>query len=213
MQQARLRKFLSEEGAGATVEFVAIVGFFLLLAFMIIEIALAIYWEQTTLVAAQMGARYAVVYDPVVTNSGSSISGASNGLNSTLTSATYGQSCDISKSTANDPCSPPYTALTCAGGSGGSCDSNQAAFTAIVAKMQTILNIQASNVTIQYKYVGLGFVGGPVVPAVTVSVSGVPFAGGFGDVLSGIFGFSSLTTVPTMSATYTGEDLSSSGAS
>jgi hypothetical protein len=206
MLRARATKFLADDGAVVTAEFVVVMGFFLITVFAIMEIALAIFWWQTAEVAAQAGARYAVVADPAVT----SLTDASGVLiTNSITDAdsfTYGQSCDISQASTADPCIAFATA-TCTGGTSTGCDLT--AFNAIVAKMQTIFTpITASNVTIQYSYVGLGFVGGPVVPAVTVTISGVSFASAVNDVLVGFFGFSGFATVATMSATFTGEDLS-----
>ncbi|OJU10395.1 MAG: hypothetical protein BGN85_05625, partial [Alphaproteobacteria bacterium 64-11] len=149
--------FSREEKGTTTVEFVAISGFFFVIAFMIIEIALAIFWWQTAEVAAQIGARYAVVWDPVTT----SVSSAGvNGLNA---AGIYGQSCNISQG-ANDPCAAFATAI-CDGSSGAGC--NTVAFNAVLAKMQAVFGaLRASNVKITYSYVGLGFAGGPIVPAV-----------------------------------------------
>ena len=204
MRRNSIKRFIKDEGASGTVEFVAISGFFLVLAFIVMEIALATFWWQTAEVAAQIGARYAVVWDPAVTSTSLPTTNVLNG------SGSYGQSCSISAGSTNDPC-VQFSAVSCARGSGGSCNST--AFKAVVAKMQTVFGaVQASNVTITYSYAGLGFVGGPIVPAVTVQVSGVPFVSGFADLLAAFFGTSALTTVPTMSATFTGEDLSSAGA-
>lgn len=196
-----LRKFATDERASVTVEFVALLFFFLVLTLMVIEIALAVFWWQTAKVAAQMGARYAIVSDFAVTSLSSS---SVNGLN---TGGTFGASCNISSS--SDPCTG-FTTASCAGGTGGVCSST--AFNAILTKMRTVFAaLQASNVTVTYQYAGLGFVGGRIVPAVTVTITNVPFVTGFGDVLSPFFGASALNRVPTTSATYTGEDLSNAG--
>jgi Flp pilus assembly protein TadG len=204
MIRDRVKQFAKGEEGGVTIEFVAISGFFFALAFMVLEIALAIFWWQTAELSAQRGSRYAAVWDPAVTTLSS---GATNGMNTA--SAFFGQSCNIAAGTS-DPCTAFATA-SCAGGSGGSC--NSAAFNAIVADMQTVFGaLQPANVTITYSYVGLGFVGGPIQPAVTVSITGVPFVSGFADLLGVLFGPSPLTTVPTMSVTFVGEDLSQAGA-
>lgn len=198
------KQFARDEEGGVTIEFVAIAGFFFVLAFIVLEIALAIFWWQTAELSAQMGARYAAVWDPVV----SSLSPTTtNGMNTST--AFFGQACNIAAGT-NDPCAA-FATVSCAGGSGGSC--NTVAFNAIVADMQQVFGaLKPANVTITYSYVGLGFVGGPIEPAVTVSIAGVPFVSGFADLLGVLFGPSPLTTVPTMSVTFVGEDLSQAGA-
>ncbi len=73
--------------------------------------------------------------------------------------------------------------------------------------------IDNQYVTITYSYVGLGFAGGPIVPGVTVTLSGVPY-GGVGTTILGKFfdSTSPLVTLPTISVTLTGEDLSTAGA-
>ena len=81
--------------------------------------------------------------------------------------------------------------------------------------------IQAQHVTIRYDYVGLGFAGGPIIPAVTVTVQGVPYGAIMTTILAGFMRIatgnpsagSPLTNLPTITATFTGEDLSSLGAS
>jgi hypothetical protein len=71
--------------------------------------------------------------------------------------------------------------------------------------------ISDGNLTVTYNYVGLGYAGGPFVPSVTVTLSGVQF-GMFMGFLSGLAGAGdSLLVLPDISATLTGEDLSSAG--
>jgi Flp pilus assembly protein TadG len=191
---ARCRKFIRDARGGATVEFVAIVPVFMLIAFFTMEVAIAVLWIGTAEKAAQLGARLAVVSNLAVTGLPSS-----NGL--TNSTYTYGQPCSAGACTS-------FATKTCTGGSGGVCSS--ANFTTIVNRMSGIFSlIQSQYVTISYTYIGLGFAGGPIVPNVTVTVSGVPMGG----VMTSIFGrFFSLNTLPTISATFTGEDLNSAGA-
>src|SRR5690242_17124051 len=93
-----IKRFAKEEAASTTVEFVAISLFFFVIAFLVMEIALALFWWQTAEVAAQIGARYAVVWDPVVTLP------AENDLNTADASASFGESCNISAASGSDPC-------------------------------------------------------------------------------------------------------------
>jgi hypothetical protein len=81
--------------------------------------------------------------------------------------------------------------------------------------------IQTTHVTIRYDYTGLGFAGGPIVPSVTVTVQGVPYGTIMTTILSGFMRLATgnpsapslLTNLPPVTATFTGEDLSSLGAS
>jgi len=65
--------------------------------------------------------------------------------------------------------------------------------------------IQASNVTITYVDAGIGFAGGPTVPMVTVTVTSVPYQTGILGLLLNATG--NLATLPSRSASMTGEDL------
>jgi hypothetical protein len=73
--------------------------------------------------------------------------------------------------------------------------------------------IQSQYVTITYSDVGLGFAGGPIVPSVTVTLTGVPYGAVVTTILGNFFsGASPLVTLQTISVTLTGEDLSTAGA-
>jgi hypothetical protein len=78
--------------------------------------------------------------------------------------------------------------------------------------------IQAKYVTITYSYAQLGFVNGRIVPRVTVTLSGVPYDILVTTIVGGFFKLtnpsatSPLTTLPPISVTLTGEDLSRAGA-
>src|SRR6185295_17218100 len=79
----------------------------------------------------------------------------------------YGVHCND----ASAPC-VAFTTLTCSGGD-ASCDATS--FNRILSRMQQFLpDAQSENVTISYSYVGLGYAGGPIVPAVKVTVANVP---------------------------------------
>ena len=65
--------------------------------------------------------------------------------------------------------------------------------------------VEAGNITIRYQNVGLGYAGGPVIPLVSLSISGVQYQ-------TGIFGLliqnaGVLDTLPSRTASMTGEDL------
>src|SRR5262249_37672370 len=95
----------------------------------------------------------------------------------------------------------------------------------IIARMQAIFTMStltAANVRFQYQYVSMGYVGGPAVPLVTVTLTGVQFKTGFLSIIgSGInsnvakgnnasvysLHVRTLNTIPDISARFTGEDL------
>jgi hypothetical protein len=205
-------RFLAEEHAGATVEFVAIVPFFLLIAFFAIEVSIALLWIGTAEKAAQLGARLAVVSTPAVTTTSCPAAAGLplfNCLDTSNAANTYGQQCTL----AGGPCQT-FSSFIC-NGSSLSNPCSAVDFMTIVARMSAILSsISAQNVSITYAFAGLGFAGGPTVPSVTVTLSNVPLETN-GGVMTAIFArfFPAFTTIPTVSATLTGEDLNSAGAS
>ena len=62
-------RFLRDEDAGATVEFVAVMGPMMLIVFFIFEVMVEMVWIGTGEKAAQAGARLAVVSNVAALNS------------------------------------------------------------------------------------------------------------------------------------------------
>jgi len=204
MRAGRFSSFIKSERAGVTVEFVAIMPAFMLLTFFIMEITIAVLWIGTAEKAAQLGARLAVVSNTAV--AGLPPNNALFDVN-----FAFGQSCSIGACQS-------FATLTCTGGTGGDCDSTN--FDTIVSRMSDVFGLlrnlpqpAGDYVTIEYTYVGLGFAGGPVVPSVTVTLSGVPYGTVMTTILGSFFGGGSiLEMLPVISVTLTGEDLSTAGA-
>ena len=201
---------LRESEAGVTVEFVAVMTTFTLLTFFVMEVAIGIFWIGSAEKAAQLGARLAVV-----SNWAATPAPANNAL--TSASYAYGQSC----TSAGGPCVPfttvtctgSSTNCTCTGGNGTACSKSD--FNYIAQRMSNMFGALSNHneyVTITYAWAGLGFAGGPVIPRVTVKLSSVPYD----SLLTTIFqkvSRSQVATLPTISVTLTGEDLSTAGAS
>ncbi len=198
MQSGIFHPFVRDEKATATVEFVAIMPFFLLIAFFILEISIAIFRVATLEKAVQLGARVAVVSDPV-------IAGVPT-LNALGGSGAYGTPCSTSGACAG------FATQTC---TGSGC--NAAEFARIANRMRNIFNVADRYITISYSYAQLGFAGGPLIPSVTVTVSGVPYEAIVTTIMASFFtragGTSPLVNLPPMSVTMTAEDLSTAGAS
>lgn len=209
MKASRKFRFFGDDRAVSTVEFVVIFPFFLLLVLFSVEIALALFWWQSVQEAAQLGARMAIVTDPAVVMAGQPgiCSSPDGGFTNCKTSAgVFGGRCSAGNCVG-------YAALSCTGGTGGSCDAT--AFTNIYNRMHALFPaIPSSDVTITYADSGLGFAGGPIIPMVTVAIQGVPFSTGLVPILGNLFtpNAAEIVTVPTMTATLTGEILNSSGA-
>jgi len=181
------RSFFSRQDGATTIEFVVVFIAFIGIMFFVVEVTLYLFFMASLEKAAEAGVRAAVVSDKVVDfPSTIATDGGVNGYR----------------------CSDPrakcisFTAAPC---TGGPC-FNGLAFDRILNHMRGFNGgIQAENVTITYTDVGIGFAGGPTTPMVTVTVHGVPFQTG---ILGSLLGSASgLATLPTRSASMTGEDL------
>jgi Flp pilus assembly protein TadG len=179
-----------------TVEFVTIMPFFIMIVFLVIEVSLAFFWWKSAEKATQLGARVAVVSTPVST--------AVPTLNALVNANVINGTRCITANSCVD-----FGTISC---TGTGC-TNATAFNRVLGRMQNILGgITAANVTISYKYVSMGFAGGPAVPLVTVTLSGVQFQTGFISILGALLGpGNALTTIPPISARITGEDLTTNG--
>ena len=196
------RSFIKDTRGGVAVEFVALLPAFLFLTFFVFEIGVAMFLIGSVEKAAQLGARLAVVSDVAVS--------ALDQKNGVMPGFVPGDACGAGACTA-------FEEKTCNGG-----DGCAAGFSAVVSRMANIARIiRAENVTITYAYVGLGFAGGPIVPRVTVTVQNVPYDTFATTIMAGFMRLATgdrtaqslLTTLPTIEVTFTGEDLTSSGAS
>lgn len=203
-----LRKLAKDTDGAAMVEFTIILTLFVIFLLGSVDFFLAYYqWNRVTK-AVERGARIAVVSTPV-----------DNGIR-TVTDA-------ISGLQPGDPVPANYFVSTC---EGGACTGTRAASYNANAMNLIVFGRDASqtctdatsvykigmcdiydkitpaNVTVEYRYTGLGFVGRPggAVPTVKVSVRNLTFDFVF---LKHLFG---QIQMPSISATATGEDLFSS---
>ena len=221
------RPMARHRGGSISVENSIVFGLLIVLTVALIEFSLALWQWNTAEKATELGVRYAVQSNPVALAFANydAILGGGFDPGDSLTATAV----------------PPFT-LSCTGGtcscSGSGCgafsaslsagavtDFDPIAFNAIVRRMDGILrgsDLDASNVTIDYSHVGMGFAGRPgmhIVPAVTVKLTGVTF--NF-MVLSFIrplmfYGSEQPTSsgipMPPFTATLSGEDMNSAGAS
>ena len=159
-----MNRFLQDSEGSTLVEFTLVFPLFMLVAFGTVDFTYMLFeWDMANK-AAYIGARTAVVSNPV----------ASGITNPTLTAAQIaqlGQTCFIVASGAADTnvncpttgkidCTPAASA-----GPSDSCGSytfDNTAFTAILTKMQTVFpRLRRQNVQISYQTNGLGFMGRP----------------------------------------------------
>jgi Flp pilus assembly protein TadG len=202
-----LTRFRSDTGGAVALEFSLVMLICIALTLGAIDGAFAYFNWLKTDKGLQEGIRTAVVSDYVLTD-----------LSSfdcySAASADYGQPC--SGSTIKVPtadCTSDGTAVTCTCIASCSAAVNmanvsQAAFDAILTRIQVYNpDLEATNLTISYADVGLGFAGRPdgAVPAVTLSIRNFPY-----DfyVLNNLFGLPQIN-MPAMPTTLTGEDQAS----
>lgn len=195
-------RLLADRSGTTTVEFAVIAPLFFVLVLGFIELSLALYWWKSTEKAAQIGARWAIVRDLTA-------AGVPN-TNTKAETGVFGLPCHLDPSPCTGWEQSPYV---CDGSDvAGTC--NQAAFDVLLQRMQGIFPvIRAEHLRIAYFETGLGFAGGPAIPAVSVQLVDVPFQLGVIGLIFGLIGDERpMLSLPTISATFTGEDLSSAGA-
>lgn len=193
----RYRLHLLRDVRGTTtVEFAVIAPLFFVLLLVFIELSLGFYWWKSVQKAAQTGARWAIVRDVSATGLPDTNARTETGV--------FGLPCHLDPS----PCvSWPQATYVCDGGTG--CEA--AAFDALVTRMRMLFPaFEAENVRVTYWETGLGYAGGPTIPAVTVTLTDVPFQLGVLGLITGLIGDGRADlTLPDISVTLTGEDLSS----
>lgn len=196
-------RLLRSERASSAAEFALVLPLLLIFLFGIIDGGRFLWEFNKAEKATQMGVRYAVVTNPVLsgvatydfTTSSDAIQAGNSVPTANFTSAT----CTSSACT----CTPSSSGFC--GSAGSTPDST--AFTNLVNRMALIYPpIGQSNVEVDYKNVGLGFAGDPdgpdVSPLVTVKLTGLQFH----PITCLIFACS--IGMPSFSAALTAEDLS-----
>lgn len=196
-------RLVRNDRASSAAEFALVLPLLLILLFGVIDGGRFLWEFNRAEKATQMGVRYAVVTDPVL-----------SGLNS----YSFAESGEVSA--GNTVGTNYFTSATC-DNAGCSCVSTTGNFCAATSKDATAFSnivtrmaemyppISAANVKIEYKNVSLGFAGDPagpdVSPLVMVKLTGLQFH----PITCLIFACS--IGMPDFSAALTGEDLSDNG--
>jgi Flp pilus assembly protein TadG len=187
-----IRKLIRDRSASSAAEFAIVLPLLLIFLFGIIDAGRWIWAYNRAEKAAQMGARLAVVANPVSSSINNSYLGA---------------------------CTPPLTqgdlipascfsTITCTDTSCSTGTLDQVAFRTIVDRMRLLMpEIQYANVTIEYSPSGLGYAGDPnghdLSPMVTVKI-GAPTALQFHPITA--FLLTSMN-LPSFTTTLSAEDL------
>ncbi|SKB88045.1 TadE/TadG family type IV pilus assembly protein [Sphingopyxis flava] len=182
-------------GASAA-EFALILPIFLLFFFGLIDAGRFLYEVNRGEKATQIGARMAVVTDPIAQSLmgasyvGASVGGSTLSQGDRIPAAAFGSLvCNQTSCTGTEP--HPGTT------------QNDAAFQNLLSRMQQIMPaIEADNLVIEYRGSGLGYAGNPngmdISPLVTVRLTGMNF--------SPILLFGGNIDLPDFSYTLTMED-------
>jgi len=192
------RLLLRNNRAASGAEFALVLPLLLVLLFGVIDGGRFLWEFNRAEKATQMGARYAVVTDPVIG------SGFYNYSFSISDSVPQGQ---VVPTDDFDNASCSNGSCTCTGG--GVCDVvayDDTAFQAIVSRMGVFYPaIGPDNVVVNYKNVGVGYAGDPngpdVEPMVTIQLRDLQFR----PITCLVFACS--ITMPNFSASVTSEDL------
>ena len=198
-----LSRLLRCDRAASAVEFALVLPLLLIFLFGIIDGGRFLWEFNRAEKATQMGVRYAVVTDPVLSG---------------LTSYDFATSSDAIAQGSAIP-TANFTSASCTS-AGCSCSPSAAGFCGATSLNSTALNnlatqmsymyppIASANVEVDYENVGLGFAGDPVAadvsPLVTVKLSGLVFH----PITCLVFACS--FNMPDFRASLTAEDLSGS---
>ncbi len=219
------RKLAGDRSGSSSVENTIVFGLLIVLTMALIEFSLALWQWNTAEKATELGVRYAVQSDPVALGL-SEYNGVTGGGFNPGTSLTLNNLGAFTLSCTNTSCS--CSGAGCGDFTGSVSDPtgvDTVAFNAIIARMDGVFrgsDLNATNVTIDYSHVGMGFAGRPgldIVPVVTVSLTCVTFDFMILNFIRPLmfFGSQQPTTngipMPPFTATLSGEDMFSAGAS
>ncbi len=203
------RRLIRDERGISCVEFVIVATVFFMMIFGIIDFSRAMWEWNAAAKATQFGVRHAVVSD-IVSIDYKDFSALSVGLNA-------GDGVPIKDSGGNDIIAPIFCsdsdpgaglAIGCGTSLGGlaAAKADAVAFLAIVTMMQKMYDrIEAHNVVIEYRHIGLGFAGNPVGPDVDPLVTVKLRDREFDFVTPGFAGIFTIN-LPDFAASLTGED-------
>lgn len=202
-----MHKLIHDRSGSSAAEFAMVLPLLLIFLLGIVDAGRWLWTFNRAEKAAQMGARFAVVADPVTSAISSSYLGV-GGLTQgdAIPASDFGKiTCTATGSVSSVTASCSCTTTPCPAGT-----ASNAAFQNVMDRMRAFMpEIQPSNLTIVYSSSGLGYAGNPngadLSPLVTISLSGLQF--------TPITSFLLISMpVPAASTSLTAEDLSGSQA-
>ena len=170
---SRRLSFVRDERGATAAEFAMVLPLLLLFLLGILDVGRLMWEYNRAEKATQMGARYAVVTEMVL---GDGFENYSFALSDGILAGDPVPAANFTSATCNT------TTCTCTPG-GGACSAvtyDAFAFDAIVETMNDMYpQITDTNVTVEYRNIGLGYAGDPngpdVAPLVTVRLTGLTF--------------------------------------
>lgn len=199
---------LRSRSGSSAVEFALLLPLLLIMLFGIIDGGRWVWNYNLAEKATQMGARMAVVTDPVASEVASSYVGVGGlGQGDRIPASAFGQITCTSASAGSTPtCTCTVSPCPAVG------TRSAAAFDGVVNWMRLFMpEIQSSNVVIEYSSSGLGYAGNPhgpdLAPLVTVKLGDPATPLQFSPVTSLMF---ATFNMPTFTTTLTAEDLTGS---
>lgn len=207
MTMRAIKSFIKKQDGAAGVEFAVVAALYFVVFFAIIDFGRLWFAYNTAEKATQVGARFAIVRDPVyppLEDFDAIDAGIVPGNGERLPVNLLGV---VTCTSAG---------CTCQETLGGNCsvlpssNVNNVEFRNLVRRMQWMMpQIQEENVSVIYRHVGLGFSGNPFgpdySPTVTVQLNGLTF----NFVTPALLGLGSIN-LPAYATTLTGEDFKSS---
>ncbi len=206
------RRLIRDDRGISSVEFVIVATVFFMMIFGIVDFSRAMWEWNAAAKATQAGVRHAVVSDIVSIDykdfSGLSVSGVKAGDKVPLKD--LGGNDIIAPIFCSDSDPGPGLAIGCGTSSDlsglAAAKADADAFLAIVAEMQKMNDrIEAHNVVIEYRHIGLGFAGNPIGPDVDPLVAVKLRDMQFDFVTPGLVQIFTLN-LPDFAASLTGED-------
>ncbi|MCI2400420.1 TadE family protein [Aliiroseovarius subalbicans] len=210
VRHGRIRRFRGDENGTSLVEGLLVLPIVLLTFAALVEFGFAVYQWNQTVKALQLGSRILAVSDPVIDTTGSAWQGLTD----------YGTSLE------GDPVPDTSVVAQCGAGMGAACLSSEIdrlvygvdasgsvdyscdpAYGGLSGMCDFSPKIRPANVWVTYRRSGLGYVGRPDGPVVTITVgtAGLGFNLPF---LGALLGFNNIE-IPAHPVSITSEDLSS----
>ena len=187
-----VHSLVRDRSGSSAAEFALVLPLLLLFLFGIIDAGRWMWTYNQAEKATQMGARFAVVTEPI----------------SSSLANTYVGACSPALTQGDLIPASCFATVTCTSSACSSGTVNASAFTNVVTRMHSFLpELTESNVTIEYSGSGLGYAGNPngpdISPLVTVKLSGLQFTPITSFLLTSM-------NMPTFTTTLSAEDLSGS---